>query len=158
MLEVLSLDLSGLRQYRSRRRPGLQELLRVTPRWLPIMLVLAACCAPASADDSPFLLGGIQVNEPDHRQWTSSLQFSGMNTVEATVYAFQGNWDSDHLWWNDEEPAVLAEIRQAKSAGLHVVLVLRLAENVSKPFCLSPDTSPLPHLLPNHQSPSNGRG
>ncbi len=50
-----------------------------------------------------------------------------MNTVEATVYAFQGDWDSDHLWWNDEEPAVLAEIRQAREAGLHVVLVLRVA-------------------------------
>ena len=99
----------------------------MTRRWLPILLVVAACCAPAFADDLPFLLGGIQVNEPDHRQWTSRLQASGMNTVEATVYAFQGNWDSDHLWWNDEEPAVLAEIRQAKSAGLRVVLVLRLA-------------------------------
>lgn len=83
--------------------------------------------APAYASDGPFLLGGIQVNEPDHRHWTSSLSDSGMNTVEATVYAFQGNWDSDHLWWNDEEVAVLEEIRQAKAAGLHVVLVLRLA-------------------------------
>jgi len=83
--------------------------------------------APAYAADGPFLLGGIQVNEPDHRHWTSSLSGSGMNTVEATVYAFQGNWDSDHLWWNDEEVAVLEEIRQAKAAGLHVVLVLRLA-------------------------------
>jgi hypothetical protein len=87
----------------------------------------AACASQTIADDLPFLLGGVQVNEPDHRHWTSSLHASGMNTVETTVYAFQGNWDSDHLWWNDEEAAVLAEIRQATAAGLHVVLVLRLA-------------------------------
>jgi len=95
--------------------------------WLFVLLVWAACGSQAIADDLPFLSGGIQVNEPDHRHWTSSLHASEMNTVAATVYAFQGNWDSDHLWWNDEETAVLAEIRQAKSAGLHVVLVLRLA-------------------------------
>ena len=96
-------------------------------RLIPILLLLAGYLPPTFADDLPFLLGGIQVNEPDHRYWTSSLHASGMNTVEATVYAFQGNWDSDHLWWNDEEAAVLAEIRQARAAGLHVVLVLRLA-------------------------------
>ena len=96
-------------------------------RLIPILLLLAACLPAAIADDLPFLLGGIQVNEPDHRHWTSSLHASDMNTVEVTVYAFQGNWDSDHLWWNDEEVAVLAEIRQAREAGLHVVLVLRLA-------------------------------
>ena len=99
----------------------------MTRGWFLILLVWVACAAPLIAEDLPFLLGGIQVNEPDHRHWTSSLHASGMNTVEATVYAFQGDWDSDHLWWNDEEPAVLAEIRQARAAGLHVVLVLRLA-------------------------------
>lgn len=99
----------------------------MTRPWLSILFAWAACFSPTIADELPFLLGGVQVNEPDHRHWTSSLHASGMNTVETTVYAFQGNWDSDHLWWNDEETAVLAEIRQAGSAGLHVVLVLRLA-------------------------------
>ena len=99
----------------------------MTRRWLTFLLMCAACASQTSAEDLPFLLGGIQVNEPDHRHWTSSLHASGMNTVETTVYAFQGNWDSDHLWWNDDEAAVLAEIRQAESVGLHVVLVLRLA-------------------------------
>ena len=94
---------------------------------LPVLLVWAVCVPLASAEELPFLIGGIQVNEPDHRHWISSLRASGMNTVETTVYAFQGNWDSDHLWWNKEEAAVLAEIRAAKSDGLQVVLVLRLA-------------------------------
>ncbi|NIM00474.1 MAG: hypothetical protein GTN89_06295 [Acidobacteria bacterium] len=99
----------------------------MTLRWLRVLFLSAACVSPAPAEEPSFLLGGIQVNEPDHRHWTASLQVSGMNTVEATVYAFQGNWDTDHLWWNDEEPAVLDEIRQARAAGLHVVLVLRVA-------------------------------
>ena len=98
--------------------------LKICLPWVACALLLAA---PASAEELPFLLGGIQVNEPDHDRWIGALKASGMNTVEATVYAFQGDWDSDHLWWNDEEPAVLAEIRAAKGAGLHVVLVLRLA-------------------------------
>ncbi len=99
----------------------------MTRRRLGVLALAALWVSPAIADELPFLLGGIQVNEADHRHWTSSLRASGMNTVEATVYAFQGDWDSDHLWWNDEEPAVLAEIRQARAAGLHVVLVLRVA-------------------------------
>ena len=50
-----------------------------------------------------------------------------MNTVAVTVYAKQGDWDSDNLWWEDEEPWVVAEARAAKQAGLHAVLVLRVA-------------------------------
>lgn len=99
----------------------------MTRRWSGVLALAALWFSPAIAGELPFLVGGIQVNEPDHRHWASSLQASGMNTVEATVYAFQGDWDSDHLWWNDEESAVLAEIRQARAAGLHVVLVLRVA-------------------------------
>ena len=90
-------------------------------------LVLAALAISTAADELPFLLGGTQVDEADHDRWIAALRASGMNTVETTIYAFQGDWDDDHLWWNDEEPAVLDEIRRAKSAGMHVVLVLRVA-------------------------------
>ncbi len=76
---------------------------------------------------SPFYLGGIQVNEADHRRWFDVLQQAGMNTVAVTVYAKQGDWDTDNLWWEEEEEAVVAEIRGAKGRGLHVVLVLRVA-------------------------------
>jgi len=75
----------------------------------------------------PFFLGGIQVNEPDVEHWLESLQAAGMNTVEVTVYARQGDWDSDHLWFEAEEPSVLKEIRAAKRRGLRVVLILRVA-------------------------------
>lgn len=75
----------------------------------------------------PFLLGGIQVNEPDHEHWFAALADAGMNTVSVTVYAKQGEWDADHLWWEEREEAVLEEIRGAKARGFHVVLIPRVA-------------------------------
>jgi flavodoxin len=75
----------------------------------------------------PFLLGGIQVNEPDHEQWVSALKKRGFNTVPVTVYAKQGDWHSDNLWWSDREDSVLSEIKEAKRQGLKVVLILRVA-------------------------------
>ena len=75
----------------------------------------------------PFYLGGIQVNEADHSEWFQALKGQGMNMVQVTDYAKQGDWDSDHLWWEEESPYVLAEIRGAKAAGLNVILVLRVA-------------------------------
>ena len=84
-------------------------------------LVLAGSLEPE------FLLGGIQVNEPDHEAWMRALERAEMNTVAVTVYAKQGDWDSSNLWFEDQEPWVMAEIRTAKAAGLKVVLVLRVA-------------------------------
>ena len=61
-----------------------------------------ACILPSSLDrpsQKPvpsFFLGGIQVNEPDHAQWTHVLTEVGMNTVAVTIYARQGDWDSDN--------------------------------------------------------------
>ena len=74
-----------------------------------------------------FYLGGIQVNEPDHDAWVRALAESGMNTVAVTVYAKQGDWDSTNLWWEEEEPWVIAEARAARRRGLDVALVLRVA-------------------------------
>jgi len=92
---------------------------------LCIGLILGGVTNAADADE--FYLGGIQVNEPDHARWVEALQVAGMNSVSVTVYAHQGDWDTDHLWWAEEEPAVLEEIRAAKAAGLKVVLILRVA-------------------------------
>jgi hypothetical protein len=75
----------------------------------------------------PFFLGGIQVNEADHQHWVERLAAEGMNTVSVTVYGHQGNWDTDHLWFDQENEYVLQEIRTAKAAGLKVVLILRMA-------------------------------
>lgn len=96
-------------------------------RWVGLLLliILSAGCRTASSPE--FLLGGIQVNEPDHADWAQSLAHHGMNTVSVTVYAKQGDWDRDHLWWSEQEPAVVSEIRAAKAQGLKVVLILRVA-------------------------------
>lgn len=75
----------------------------------------------------PFWLGGIQVNEADHGAWVAALEGAGMNTVAVTVYAKQGDWDSANLWFEDEEPWVVHEIRQAREQGLDAVLILRVA-------------------------------
>jgi hypothetical protein len=74
-----------------------------------------------------FLLGGIQVNEPDHYAWIDALDEGGFNTAAITVYAKQGDWDSANLWFEEEEPWVVGEAIVAKEKGLHVVLVLRVA-------------------------------
>ena len=74
-----------------------------------------------------FLLGGIQVNEADHDKWFENLKAQGMNMVQVTEYAKQGDWDSDHMWWDEEAPYVVKEIRGAKKHGLQVILVLRVA-------------------------------
>lgn len=81
----------------------------------------------ANSVEPDFLLGGIQVNEPDHEAWMRALERAEMNTVAVTVYAKQGDWDSANLWWEEEEPWVVAEIRAAKAVRLKVVLVLRVA-------------------------------
>ncbi|MEM1157133.1 MAG: hypothetical protein AAF649_04190 [Verrucomicrobiota bacterium] len=75
----------------------------------------------------PFYLGGIQVNEPDHDHWMHCLKGHGMNTVSITVYARQGDWDSAKLWYEAEEPFVMAEIRAAKAHGMKAVLIPRVA-------------------------------
>lgn len=75
----------------------------------------------------PFLLGGIQVNEPDHDAWFRALELSGLNTVSTTVYAHQGDWDSDHLWWDDTDEGVVRELRGARRHGVRTVLIPRVA-------------------------------
>lgn len=76
---------------------------------------------------STFYLGGIQINEANNKDWVSMLQDAKMNTVEVTVYARQGEWDSDSLSFAEEDAGVMAEIRAAKAAGLHVILILRVS-------------------------------
>jgi hypothetical protein len=94
---------------------------------LPILLVLMMTSfVPPGDKNEDFFLGGIMINEPDHERWVEGMQQSGMNTVEVTVYARQGIWNSDNIWWNRQEPAVESEICAAKEKGMKVVLVLRV--------------------------------
>jgi len=94
--------------------------------WVGLLVVLTG---HADLDDfqEPYYLGGIQVNETDHGQWTSALKQQGMNTVSVTVYARQGEWDTDQLAFDVEDSGVLSEIRVAKANGLKVVLIPRVA-------------------------------
>ncbi len=73
-----------------------------------------------------FYLGGIQINEADNKAWAGLLQACSMNTVEVTVYATQGKWDSDSLRYDAEDLKVMDQIRTAKESGLKVVLILRV--------------------------------
>ena len=94
------------------------------------MLAFATNCTPSSSPrpKTPTVyIGGIQVDEPDHHTWLKAFREAELDTVQATVYAKQGDWDTAHLWWSKEEPGVEAEIHRAKRAGLRVVLVLRVA-------------------------------
>ena len=80
-----------------------------------------------------FFLGGIQVNEPNHEQWVSSLREQGMNTVSVTVYANQGVWNKSDLYYEDEDTGALSEIRTAKNDGLNVVFIPRVALDQAYP-------------------------
>lgn len=96
-------------------------------RHLPLLAIVPVLgCAPRPPDQ-PVYVGGIQVNEPDHGAWVSAMENAGLNTVAVTVYAMQGDWDTDHLWFDEDEPAVVSEIRAAKARGLQVVFVARVA-------------------------------
>lgn len=81
----------------------------------------------------PFLLGGVQVAEPDRERWLEALTASGFNTVAVTVYALHGDWNGDQLRFEEDAPAVVSEVRAAKARGMRVVLILRLALDQTLP-------------------------
>lgn len=97
------------------------------PCLLAVLLLLSLSGFSACSEEPSFYLGGIQVNEPDLAHWAESLDAAGLNTVSVTDYAKQGDWDSANLWWDDDRPGVLAEIRAAEAEGLSTVLILRVA-------------------------------
>lgn len=114
-------------------RLGRRSRLSRAGFWSAALLVYA-CAAPAGKavatppPDSPgFLLGGIQVREPDVDHWLTSVEAVGFNTISVTVYARQGRWDAAELTSDAREDWVVPEIRAAKKRGLAVVLILRVA-------------------------------
>lgn len=76
--------------------------------------------------NTPFYLGGIQVNEASMEDWTNTLTTVGMNTVEVTVYGKQWYWNTDGFEFDEYAENEIAEIRAAKKKGLKVVLILRI--------------------------------
>jgi len=111
---------AGVTALRLQRRP-------ICRLGLVAVVVAAAACTIVAAAPAELYVGGTQVHERDLDRWAEALHDAGLNTVSATVYAHQGDWDDDHLWYADEEPSVVAEIRAAKARGLRVVLILRVA-------------------------------
>ncbi len=111
------------------------ESAALTCGLLLCLLQSGAAWSSSVPDDQrrPFLRGGIQLNEDDHERWAAALIQAGMNAVEVTVYAHQGAWHTPELWYAEEEPAVLAEIRAARRNGLQVVLILRVALDHNDP-------------------------
>ncbi|MEM7036657.1 MAG: hypothetical protein AAF570_06725 [Bacteroidota bacterium] len=84
------------------------------------------CNPKIDTRSAPYFLGGVQIKEEDQVQWVKELIHSGMNTVEVTVYAQQGRWFDNNLWFEDISENTLKEIRTAKAAGMKVVLILRM--------------------------------
>lgn len=91
---------------------------------LSILLVGCKTTAPSLTK----YVGGIQINEADQSVWGETLTDAGMNLAQVTAYAKQGSWDTDKLWYNDEDTVhVINEIRALKSKGVSVIMVLRVA-------------------------------
>ncbi|MBL4652635.1 MAG: hypothetical protein JKY53_07185 [Flavobacteriales bacterium] len=98
-----------------------------------VLIILGLVIGSCFNKDSTIMVGGIQVNEADQTTWTNTLKKAGFNTVEVTVYAMQGDWDSDNFWFHEKDTAIATEIRAAKAEGLNVVLILRLAADHAYP-------------------------
>ncbi len=81
----------------------------------------------AASNTSEFMLGGIQINEPDVEVWLDGLERAGLNTVSMTVYARHGKWNSAELEWDRDPSWLIPEIRAAKARGMYVVLIPRVA-------------------------------
>ncbi len=92
---------------------------------IPLFLLLTA--AIYSHRNNIFYLGGIQIEENNQDKWAKTVKAAQMNTIEVTIYALQGEWNSDSLKVPTIDAGALAEIRAAKKAGLHVALILRVA-------------------------------
>jgi len=95
-----------------------------------MMLILLSILVIGGYKKAPYTkyIGGIQINEEDQVQWAKTIKAAGMNLVQVTAYAKQGNWNTDHLWWDDSDTMnIIREIRAVKSQGVHVIMVLRVA-------------------------------
>ncbi|MFK7934963.1 MAG: hypothetical protein AB8G22_15745 [Saprospiraceae bacterium] len=90
-----------------------------------IFLVFLISCTDNSPLEKEFYLGGIQVNEENIDDWTKTVRKIGMNTVEVTAYLNHSIWSESHVFENNQNDGVLAEIKAAKRQGLKVVLILR---------------------------------
>ncbi|MDG1332879.1 MAG: hypothetical protein P8P74_11160 [Crocinitomicaceae bacterium] len=90
------------------------------------MFVLSVCLI--SSCSTTEYVGGIQINEASQDDWAKTIKASGMNTAQVTAYAKQGSWNSDTLWWDQNDTThILNEIRALKAQNVKVIMVLRVA-------------------------------
>lgn len=89
--------------------------------------------AVGESADPGFMLGGIQINEPDQPAWCKTLREAGFNTLHVTVYARQPQWDSDELLVKPVDEGTIEKIRAARAEGLDVALILRLETDHAYP-------------------------
>ena len=94
----------------------------------------ASAAPPTAHRELPeFLLGGIQIREPDQSVWISALDREGMNAVSVTTYAEQGAWDTDAISFDPNDHEAISQIRSARKAGMTVVFIPRVRLAVSEP-------------------------
>lgn len=74
---------------------------------------------------APVLAGAVHINEPDHALYTRALRDVGLNAVQVTAYARQGEWDSSVLSFDRDSSGLRHELRAARGEGLKAMLVLR---------------------------------
>lgn len=89
---------------------------------VPVLLLFSGC-----EPDAGFMLGGIHVDEPDFKHYIAELKGHGFNTVEITVYAKQGDWDSDNIWYDFPDSNVIHQLKVAQEEEMGVSLILRVA-------------------------------
>ena len=69
-----------------------------------LIFALSVFLFPETGSSNTFYLGGIQVNEPDHGKWIKALKQENMNSIAATTYAYQGDWNTGQLSFKKENP------------------------------------------------------
>jgi len=99
------------------------------------LMCLAAFLAPVSL---PPTGGGIQVGEPDNNRWARYVEYTGLDTVQVTLYAKQRRWNESTLHFGvgawDKLPGVRQEVAAAQARGLKVMLVLRVELDREDPY------------------------
>ena len=101
---------------------------------LSFILLISCTKTPIPTGQTKYV-GGIQINESNQKDWAKTIKDAGMNLAQVTAYAKQGDWNSDHIWWEDQDTVnVINEIRAIKSRGIKVIMVLRVALQHNHPL------------------------
>ncbi|MCA9537986.1 MAG: hypothetical protein KC620_03825 [Myxococcales bacterium] len=102
---------------------------------LSSLLLWTALAAPPLV--VPPMAGGIAINEPDQDRFARFVAGAGLDTVQVTLYAEQGDWDSADLDYTmavfRDLPALDREVAAARAQGLQTLMVLRTKLDHARP-------------------------